>query len=66
MLHSILVSLSQVGNMEMLNIVFSALPTFYMCMLKLPLAIINQIDKYTRHCLWRGGDIDAQNPPLAT
>jgi hypothetical protein len=25
-----------------------------------------QIDKYIRHCLWRGGDINTRKPPLAT
>jgi hypothetical protein len=23
------------------------------------------VDKYRRHCLWRGGDINAKKPPLA-
>jgi hypothetical protein len=26
-----------------------------------PIAILNQIDKYRRHCLWRGGDINGKN-----
>jgi hypothetical protein len=33
--------------------------------IKLPVCIINQIDKYKRHCLWRGGDINAKKPPMA-
>jgi hypothetical protein len=36
-----------------------------MCTIKLPAEIINQIDKYRRHCLWRGGDINAKKPPIA-
>jgi hypothetical protein len=49
----------------MVNSVLSALPTFYMCTLKLPPSIVKQIDKYRKHCLWRGGDINAKKPPLA-
>jgi hypothetical protein len=36
-----------------------------MCSIKLPTEIKQQIDKYRGHCLWRGGDINAKNPPLA-
>jgi hypothetical protein len=35
-----------------------------MCTIKLPISIIKQIDKYKRHCLWRGGDLNAKKPPL--
>lgn len=31
----------------------------------LPAGVINQIDKYRRHCFWRGQDITKKNPPLA-
>jgi hypothetical protein len=30
-----------------------------------PLIILKQVDKYRRHCLWRGGDINAKKPLLA-
>jgi hypothetical protein len=43
----------------------SSLLTFYMCTIKLPISIIKQIDKYKRHCLWRGGNLNAKKPPLA-
>jgi hypothetical protein len=29
-----------------------------------PITILNQIDKYRRHCLWRGSDVNARKPPL--
>jgi hypothetical protein len=29
--------------------------------LGLLLGLINQIDKYRRHCLWRGGDINSKS-----
>jgi hypothetical protein len=49
----------------MVNAIFSSLPTYYMCTLRLPLIVIKQIDKYRRHCLWRGADINAKKPPQA-
>jgi hypothetical protein len=49
----------------MVNSVLSSLETFFMCFIKVPITILNQIDKYRRHCLWRGGDINGKNPPLA-
>jgi hypothetical protein len=36
-----------------------------MCSIKVPVTILNQLDKYTRLCLWRGGDLNAKRPPLA-
>jgi hypothetical protein len=45
----------------MVNAVFSSLPTYFMCTLKLPKTVIKQIDKFRRHCLWRGADINAKN-----
>ncbi|KAL6596863.1 hypothetical protein ACP70R_046997 [Stipagrostis hirtigluma subsp. patula] len=57
--------LSQAGKLEMVNSVLSALPTYYMCTLKLPPTVIKQIDKYRKHCLWKGADLNAKKPPLA-
>jgi hypothetical protein len=31
----------------------------------LPKTIIEQIDKYRKHCLWRGFDINAKSPSKA-
>ena len=50
--------LSYNGRVILVNSVFSALPTFYMCSLKLPSQIIKQIDSYRKHCLWDKGDIN--------
>jgi hypothetical protein len=36
-----------------------------MCAIKVPIDILNQVDKYRIHCLWRGGDVIAKKPPLA-
>lgn len=49
----------------MVNAVFSSLPTYYICTLKLPQTVIKQIDKYRRHCLWRGSDINTKRSPQA-
>jgi hypothetical protein len=54
--------LSQAGRLQMVNAVFFSLPTYYMCTLKLPKTVIKHIDKFRRHCLWRGADINAKKP----
>jgi hypothetical protein len=55
--------LSQAGRLQMVNAVFSSLPTYYTCTLKLPKTVIKHIDKLRRHCLWRGADLNAKKPP---
>jgi hypothetical protein len=56
--------LTQGGKLEMINSVLSSMPTFYMCATKVPIEILNQVDKYRRHYLWKGGDINNKKPPL--
>jgi len=50
--------LSYGGRLILVNSVLTALPTFYMCSLKLPPQVIKQIDIYRKHCLWSKGDIN--------
>jgi hypothetical protein len=57
--------LTQGGKLQMVNSVLSSLTTFYLCSIKVPITILNQVDKYMRHCLWRGGDINAKKAPFA-
>jgi hypothetical protein len=38
---------------------------FIMSTLKILVEVIRQIDRYRRHCLWLGGDLNARKPPLA-
>jgi len=57
--------LSQAGKLELTNAVFTALPTFYICSLELPKAVIKQIDKFRKNCLWQGGELNARKPPKA-
>jgi hypothetical protein len=56
--------LNQAGRLEMVNSVLSALPTFFMGKVKLPPLVIGQIDKYRKHCVWRGSDLNPKKPPL--
>jgi hypothetical protein len=49
---------SYAGRLPLVNSVLSALSTYYMCILHLPLEIIDQINKYRWHCLWRRSDIN--------
>jgi hypothetical protein len=50
----------------MTNVVFSVLPTFHLCTFKMHKTVIHQIDKYRKHCLWRGVDINVRSPPKAS
>lgn len=49
----------------MTNYVFSSIPMFYLCTFLMHKTVVKQIDKYRKHCLWRGGDINAKNPSKA-
>ena len=45
--------LNQDGRLQLVNAVFSALPTFFMGSIMLPKSIIKQIDKYRKQSLGR-------------
>lgn len=49
--------LTYAGRLILLNSVYSSLPTFNMCTLKLPVEILEQLDKYRKHYLWNEGDL---------
>lgn len=57
--------LNQAGRLQITNAVLSAMPTYFMCSLEIPKAAIKQIDKYRKHCLWRGSDINGRTQPKA-
>ena len=57
--------LSQAGRLEVTNAIFTALQMFFMCTFQLHKTVIKQIDKYRKHCLWRGSNINAKKPPKA-
>jgi hypothetical protein len=58
--------LSYVGRLQLVNSVISSLPTYYMCFLKLPLTVIEIIDKHRKNCLWRGKDFNSKSYHLKT
>ena len=57
--------LSYAGRLQLVNSVISSLPTYYMCSLKLPAAVVEIIDKLRRNCLWRGKDFRNKGYNLA-
>ena len=64
-LSTTLAFLSQAGRLKVTNSIFTALPMHFMSMFKLHKTVVKQIDKYRKHCLWRGSDINARTPPKA-
>jgi hypothetical protein len=57
--------LSQGGKLEMVNSVFSSSAIFYTGTIKLHKGVIKQLDKYRKHCLWRGSDLNSKKPSKA-
>lgn len=57
--------LSYAGRLQVINSILSSLPTYYMCTLKLPSAVIEIIDKHRKNCLWRGCDNNRKGYNLA-
>jgi hypothetical protein len=51
--------------MELVNVVFTALPTFAMSSFFLPKTVVKQIDKFRKHYLWRGPDLQSKKPSKA-
>lgn len=49
--------LSYAGRLQYVNSVVSSLPTYYMCSLKVPLMVIDIIDKRRKNRLWRGNEL---------
>jgi hypothetical protein len=52
--------LSQAGKLELVNSVLTSTVIYQCCTLKLYKGIVDQIDKYRKHCLWRGSDINSK------
>jgi hypothetical protein len=53
------------SRLEMVNSVFSSLPTYLLSIVEMPPTITQQIDKYRKYCMWRGSDLNARKPSLA-
>jgi hypothetical protein len=58
--------LTQVGKLELVNSVLSSLPIYFMTTLKIPVSVLQQIDKYRRHGLWNGSTANAKKTPRVT
>jgi hypothetical protein len=56
--------LTQTRKLQLVNSVLSSMATLYMCSIKVPIEILNQIDKYRRYYLWNGGDINGRKVSL--
>jgi hypothetical protein len=56
--------LTQAGRLQLVNSVLSSLPTYAMCSLKIPIAVLDFIDRARRHCLWRGSEVNAKGKSL--
>lgn len=50
--------LTYAGRLILVNSVHSVIPTFYMCSLKLPIEVLDQVDNMRKHVLWHGGDLN--------
>jgi hypothetical protein len=57
--------LATAGKLELVNSVLSSLPGFFMSTLSIYQGVIDQVDKYRRHCLRRKGDISQNIPTIA-
>jgi hypothetical protein len=42
----------------LVNSILSTMPTFYILALKMPIKILDHVDKYKKNCLWNRGDIN--------
>jgi hypothetical protein len=56
--------LTQGGKLELVNSVLSSMTKFYMCSIKVPIEILDQINKYKSYCLWNCGDTNERKIPL--
>jgi hypothetical protein len=52
------------GRLLLVNSVLSTLPTFYLCSLKVPINLLEQVDKYQKHCLWDNGGVKRKGGSL--
>jgi hypothetical protein len=57
--------LIEAGILQLANVVLTALPTFTMCTFLLPKIVIKQIDKFRKHCICRGSDLNNKKPSKA-
>lgn len=51
-------------RLTLVNSTLFALPIYTICIVKLPVTIINSIDRERRDCLWKGNDVNANCKPM--
>ena len=56
--------LTQAGRLQLINSVLSSLPIYAMCNLKIPIVVLEFIDRARRHCLWTGSELNAKKKSL--
>ena len=56
--------LTQARRLQLVNSVISSMPTYAMCSLKIPIAVLDFINRARKHCLWRGSYVNAKNKSL--
>jgi hypothetical protein len=56
--------LTYAGKLQLVNSVLSSLPTYTMCTVAVPIAVLEYYDRARRNCLWRKSEINAKNKPL--
>lgn len=56
--------LTLAGRLQLVNSVISSLPTYAMCSLKIPIAVLDFVDRARRHCLRRGSEVNAKTKSL--
>jgi hypothetical protein len=54
------------SKLRLVNSVLSSLPIFCMSTLKLYRWVLDECNKYQRHCLWRNKDLDNKSLPLSS
>lgn len=57
--HAGKLQMTNAGKLQMTNAVFTSLPMF-LCTFKMHQRVVGQVDIYGKHCLWRGGDVNAK------
>jgi hypothetical protein len=56
--------LTQACKLQLVNSVLSSLPTYNMCFVVVPVAILESFDRAGRHCMWQNSDCNAKSKPL--
>jgi hypothetical protein len=63
-LPSIASMLTYASKLQLVNSVLSSLPTFTMCSIDVPVAVLEYFNKARRNCMWHNSDINAKNKPM--